>query len=312
MNNSVHFLDKFLLYLRHELGRAELTLTAYCRDIYQFAVFITDNHPEIFDPLSISSSDIRLWIVSLASDAHEAPSSLRRKIQSLRAFFRYLCRVRYRSDNPTNGIILPKLPSHLPEFVKISEMEDMLTEDAPENKENPSIIDFRNHLILELLYTTGMRRAELYGLSDSAVNHYRSEIRVLGKRSKPRIIPLHPEMIKKIANWQMLRDSTWETLDDDQPLFITSRGHRLSVSAIELIVKKGLANVSSGRKSPHTLRHTFATAMLNGGAGINNVKELLGHASLSTTQIYTHVSFAEINDAYNRAHPRSKEKNKQK
>ncbi len=312
------YTEKFLTYLRHELGRAHLTVEAYNRDLSEFSNFITDNKPQDFHPEDITQSDIRLWVSHLAAEKKEKPTSMRRKIQSLRSFFRFLCKSGVRRDNPALKIPLPKLPSKLPQFIKASEMEQLLNDNHPDNIANfspraaqqdsrpSSVEDVRNHLMVEILYTTGIRRAELFSLSDNDIYFSHSEMRVIGKRSKPRIIPLHPDLLNKISLWQQLRNKTWETKDDDSPLFTSSNGHRLSISSIENIVKKKLANISSGRKSPHTLRHTFATAMLNGGAGINDVKELLGHASISSTQIYTHVSFAEVSKAYKKAHPRAK------
>ncbi|MDE7380570.1 MAG: tyrosine-type recombinase/integrase [Muribaculaceae bacterium] len=313
-------INRFLTYYIHELGRSQLTSEAYQTDCAEFISFITNDKPELFTPQDIKTSDIRLWIAHLASDRNLLPTSIRRKIQALRAFFKFVRHSGIRNDNPAARIPLPKGSSHLPEFVKTAEIEDLLLQNSeydPDSieldtlSESDSIpmTDIRNLLIVELLYATGIRRAELHAISDSDINFSRGELRVMGKRSKPRIIPLHPNLLNKLSKWINLRNRLWENKDSDNPLFTSPRGMRISKSTINIIVGQALQPVSSGRKSPHTLRHTFATSMLNSGASINDVKEFLGHSSIATTQIYTHVNFSDISKAYKSAHPRAGKSN---
>lgn len=199
-------------------------------------------------------------------------------------------------------------------MVRADELEDILSEKEIETAaEIENEASLRNLLVVDILYTLGIRRAELIAISDPDINFTSGEIKITGKRSKQRIIPVPQKLLDKIAGWQKLRDSLWQDLPDPRPL-IAVKGKRITPQQVYNIVKKELSCSSAKKRSPHALRHSFATAMLNGGADINSVKEFLGHASLSTTQIYTHISFNEMKKAYSSAHPRAvkddkKEKN---
>lgn len=317
-------IDEFISYLRLELNRAPLTADAYERDIRQFADWTSAANPAGFKPEEVSTADVRSWIASLARDG-ESPTTLRRKAQSLRAFFRFLLKRGFTDKNPTRYLTLPKIPRRLPNHVRCEELESILgmeekeiseaeaTEagtEAPGQAEAADAVSqetlLRNHLILETLYSLGLRRAEIISLSDCDVSFPAAEIKVTGKRSKQRIVPVPQKLLADIARWQRLRDSIWPDLPAPRPLFVV-KGKRISPSQVYTIVKKELASTSARVKSPHALRHSFATAMLNEGADLNSVKEFLGHSSLSTTQIYTHISFAEMKKAYLTAHPRAKD-----
>lgn len=303
-------IERFKSYLRHELNRAQLTIEAYERDLLQFSEWLTGSNKNQFKPDDVTLSDIRIWLATLAREGVTA-RSLRRKAQSLRAFFRYLQKSGEITLNPTSDLILPKLPKHLPDYVREEEMESILEKEKEEINDNieddgsSKEDSIRTHLVMELLYSLGLRRAELISISDEDISFSASEIKINGKRSKQRIVPVPTLLLNDIREWQLLRNSLWDISEKPVPLLMV-KGKRISASQVYYIVKKALSVSSARRKSPHALRHSFATAMLNEGADLNSVKEFLGHASLATTQIYTHISFAEMKKQYENAHPRAK------
>lgn len=303
-------IERFKSYLRHELNRAQLTIEAYERDLLQFSEWLTGCNKNQFKPDDVTLSEIRTWLATLAREGVTA-RSLRRKAQSLRAFFRYLQKSGEITLNPTSDLILPKLPKHLPDYVREEEMESILEKEKEEINDNieddgsSKEDSIRTHLVMELLYSLGLRRAELISISDEDISFSASEIKINGKRSKQRIVPVPTLLLNDIREWQLLRNSLWDISEKPVPLLMV-KGKRMSASQVYYIVKKALSESSARRKSPHALRHSFATAMLNEGADLNSVKEFLGHASLATTQIYTHISFAEMKKQYENAHPRAK------
>lgn len=292
-------IDFFINYLKLELNRSDHTVEAYHTDLTQFAKWLTDGVPERFDARSVTTSDIRGWLATLSRQG-DKPVTIRRKTQSLRAFYRFLHKRREVSANPAADIILAKTPSRLPAFVKESEMEKILTA----NEVDDSYDSRLEHIIISLLYATGMRRAELAGLTDADLNLRNGEVRIFGKRRKERIVPLPLQLCHEIAEWQKTRDAENPGMSEPRPL-LAKNGKKIGAPDIYTIVKRALASTSAAKKSPHVLRHTFATGMLNNGADLNSVKEFLGHSSLATTQIYTHVSLAEMRKAYSLAHPRA-------
>lgn len=299
--------EDFLSYLRHELNRAELTVEAYERDIDQFADWLTNGKLKEFNSTDVTTADIRAWLASMAREGNIA-RTLRRKAQSLRAFFRFLLKKGIITDNPTSNLNLPKIPHSLPDIVRTDEIESILQgQEAAMNYSEDKETDLRTLLVTEILYALGLRRAELISLNDPDISFSSGEIKVTGKRSKQRIVPAPQQLLQYIRQWQDLRDSLWPELEDPKPLLVI-KGKRISPMQVYSIVKSSLATSSTRKKSPHALRHSFATAMLNEGADLNSVKEFLGHSSLSTTQVYTHVSFSEMRKAYDNAHPRAKKK----
>ena len=296
-------IDRFISYLTHELNRAPLTIEAYRRDVCQFVDWLTCFNPQRFSPADVTLNDIRAWLASL-SRQKTTPRSLRRKAQSLRSFFRFMLREGLIAKNPASDLTLPKLHKELPDVVRSEEVEgimrldDQAIEVAPDDEQTR-----RDALIVSILYTLGIRRAELIAISDPDISFSAGEIRIFGKRSKVRVVPVPKELMEKISEWQRMRDALWPELPHPRPL-LTVKGKRISAGQVYAAVKRELAGTSARKKSPHALRHTFATAMLNGGADLNSVKEFLGHSSLATTQIYTHVSFSEMKEAYATAHPR--------
>ncbi len=294
-------IDDFEAFLRYEQRRSEETVEAYVRDLTRFGEFTVGSDPTDFDPDMVTTGDVRAWLAQLAVEGKTA-RSIRRKTQSLRAFFRFRMMTAGAKDNPAANVTLAKLPSPLPNVVPAGEMETLLS--SPEPQADPFMAALE-HVVINTLYATGIRRAELLSLTDRAVDFFKKELKVTGKRNKTRIIPLPDELLDEIREWQTLRDETVKLRKPEDRLFCNRRG-TFSEFSLSAIVRRSLAPTSAARKSPHVLRHTFATALLNGGADLNSVKELLGHSSLSSTQIYTHLSFDELKKAYASAHPRAK------
>lgn len=298
----------FISYILYELNRSQLTAEAYERDINSFIAWLTDDNPDDFHPASVTLSDVRAWLATLAREKQTA-TTIRRKAQSLRAFFRFLLKRGAIEANPTADLTLPKIPKSLPDVVRAEEIEGILRLDEqalalnPDNEE-----EMRDDLIIDLLYSLGIRRAELIAISDPDISPSAGEIKIFGKRSKQRVVPVPQALIMKINRWQEMRDRLWPDLEKPSPLFVV-KGKRISPRQVYDAVHRQLEPTGARKKSPHALRHSFATSMLNEGADLNSVKEFLGHSSLSTTQIYTHVSFAEMKKAYESSHPRAR-KNK--
>ncbi len=296
-------IERFLEYMRLERNRSELTAVAYGRDLRLFSEFLKESCREK-DIAEASLTDIRAWLSSQAA-AGNAPRSLRRKAQSLRSFFRWLNTIGLRNDNPAARLTLAKADKPLPAFVEAEEMEDVIN--GPLSSD--PYLDARNRMIVEMLYGCGLRQAELRAIRDSDISMDRSELRVHGKGGKLRVIPLAEKQKEKINEWRRLRDGMASDRGErTQGYLIPGRGGAaISPSRLYAIVREALAGTGTHRRSPHTLRHTFATAMLTGGADIVTVKEFLGHSSLESTQIYTHLNFRQLQSSYRSAHPRARE-----
>ena len=290
---------EFLEYLELELNRSRLTAEAYGRDLRELAAFLGKDE-EMQDAKEVSTADVRAWLADMARNGL-SPRSLRRKTQAARAFFRWIQKQGEIVSNPAAEVQLAKIGRKLPEFVREQEMEEIL--DNPVLGGDPAL-NIRNKLIINILYSCGIRRDELAKITDADVDFHQKEIRVHGKRDKTRVIPVADELLKEIKEWQTVRDSLY-SFPSPAPLICSKRG-KLSGRAIYDIVHRLLMSTGATHKSPHSLRHTFATSLLNSGAEINSVKELLGHASLQSTQIYTHLTFSDMKKAYDAAHPRSK------
>lgn len=295
--------QKFLDYLRFELNRAPLTIEAYGLDILQFQEWLSPSQPSSVDFSSVTANDVRAWLAFLAKNG-DSPRTLRRKMISLRALFRWMMKMNFIKSSPIRDVPLPKISKPLPDLVKPDEIER-----AIESLENPDDDKSMEALIVDMLYSLGIRRAELIGLNDSDIDFEKSEIKVTGKRSKQRVIPVPQKLMVKIRNFLSKRDDLKISDTHVVPLFIEN-GKRISPRKVYSIVHEALAESSARKKSPHALRHSFASGMLNGGAEIDSVREFLGHASLATTQIYTHISLNEIKKAYTSAHPRSTQNKK--
>lgn len=316
--------DEFLAHLTAEQRCSSHTVEAYGRDLRQFAEFCSGS-AENFDFLLATTGDIREWIGSIAGEGRSA-TTLRRKIQALRAFYHWANKTGRIHRNPALDVTLPKIKKHLPNFIKVSEMESLLdslkpnssdlpdssckfnSSDSPYGADKPDGTNYdraRTGFVLNMLYSLGLRQAELLSLTDDDFSATARELRVAGKRNKTRIIPVPDELCREISEWQSVRDARYPDLNSPRPLIAGPHG-ALSKVSLYNIVKEALDKVSTGRKSPHTLRHTFATALVNDGADLDAVREFLGHESLATTQIYTHLSFKDLLSNYRHSHPRAK------
>ena len=292
-------MNEFLQYLQYEKNYSAHTVLSYHTDLLQFCHFL-EITPEQLEPNSIFSSQIQQWVLSLMNDNLSA-RSLSRKISTLKSYWRFLLTRGYVSQNPTLKIILPKTKKALPAFFKESEMNAVLDNLFVPNH----FIPVRDRLIINLFYQTGIRLSELINIKDSDIDLTEGNLRVIGKRNKQRIIPIGENIITDIERYIALRKDEIEVFD--QQLFVRQNGKKMYPKMVYTLVHDTMSGVSSMHKrSPHVLRHTFATGMLNGGADINAVKELLGHSSLAATQVYTHTSFEELHNIYKQAHPRAK------
>ncbi len=292
--------DKFIKYLRHEKNFSTHTEISYFNDLTQFEEFVK-NETGTFDINIIDSSIIRSWIYKLSSENLKA-SSINRKLSSIRSFFQYLLKTEAISNNPAGKINGLKTEVNLPQFATHKEITQILDS---ETSFTDNFEGHRDRFIIELFYTTGARQSEMAELRDSDINHFKKEIKLNGKRNKQRIIPLSEQTYEKLIRYIEIRDKSIE--NKSSYLFVRISGEQLSRFIMYSIINKHLGDIPTlKKKSPHVLRHSFATEMLNNGADINTVKQLLGHTSLSSTEIYTHVTFEELKKVYNQAHPRAK------
>ena len=302
-------IDRFLRYLKDELGYSPLTLEAYELDLGQWAFYATGGKPGELVVNDVTTADLKAWV---ADEAERLSSrSLRRKISSLRSFFRYLLRIGQVESNPASHLRMPKIPHPLPVNIRPEETAKILAQD----EDSPAdFAETRNRLILDILYSTGMRCSELVGLKDADVNTGRGELKVLGKRNKERVIPFGPELAEAIDEYRRQRDSSQATAiaarDPDAPLLVRDNGEpiyrKMVYNVVHRLLSEGGAHAS--RLSPHVMRHSMATDMLNAGAPLSSVQQLLGHSSLSSTQIYTHVTYRDLQHNYQLAHPRAQSK----
>lgn len=287
----------FSSYIANEKRYSAHTLRAYESDLQQFFDF-AQTADENFNPLKGDHELIREWIVFLL-DNGDKPRSINRKLTTLHTYYKYLMREGLVSDNPTKKIIRPKTEKNLPYFVDKGAMQELFDRlQFPDDFEG-----HRDRTILLTFYCTGMRLSELCGLKLSDIDFHSSQLKVLGKRNKERIIPFAVELGACLKTYIAERDKI--ALDNNY-LFVTSKGEPVYSQLVYRLVNKYLGEVTTlDKKSPHVLRHTFATHMLNNGAELDAIKELLGHANLAATQIYTHTTFEKLKEVYNQAHPRA-------
>ncbi len=294
MDNKKLFLD----YIKNEKRYSKNTVIAYGKDLDQFLEFVS-RKLVVFCIKDIDRKIVRDWVVVLASNGATS-ITIKRKLSTLKSFFRFLMRENIVEKSPMDGVVVPKIGRKLPVFVSEENMEKLeyeggFSDDFP---------GYRDRLIIEMLYQTGMRRSELVGLRLRDVDFMRMELRVLGKGNKERIVPFEVGLKRLMDDYMCIRKE--EVNPDNDYLFVTPKGKPIYDKLVYRVVKKYLSGVTTQKKrSPHVLRHSFATHLLNNGAELEAIKELLGHANLAATQVYTHNSFEKLKKVFKQAHPRA-------
>ena len=290
----------FLKYLQFEKRTSRHTLISYETDLAQFESYLSKAY-EITSPETATHPMVRSWLIDL-SEQGIGPSSINRKIACLRSLFKFLLREQRISKNPMTKVRVLKTPKRIPHFVRDAEMVEVLDNREEEEVNHKNL---RNLLIIELLYGTGMRLSELITLKESAINFHHQTLKVLGKRNKERVIPFSAPLAELIRSYIRMRNKEIEKKDHGC-LLVTDAGEPLYPVLVNRLVKHMLKGKSSvEKKSPHVLRHTYATHLLDKGAEINAVKELLGHTSLAATQVYTHNSMEKLKKVFDQAHPKA-------
>lgn len=291
--------EKFLDYMRYERNRSPLTVQNYEEDLRMFEAFFKNKDNQVSWE-SVDSDLIRDWMEDMMDSGHEA-TSVNRRLSALRSFFRFALSRHLVERDPAHAIVGPKKNKPLPAFVKEKEMNRLLD---GEEMWGDSFEDLRARTIIILLYHTGIRVSELTGMDVSSVDMTDRYIKVRGKGNKDRVVPFGDELKKDLQKYLEARESV--TGMSGGPLLTDNKCRRMTTAKVRVIVEDCLAKVTTQKKrSPHVLRHSFATAMLNNGAGIESVKKLLGHAKVSTTEIYTHTTFEQLKRIYKQAHPRA-------
>lgn len=313
----MNLVEEFLSYLRLELNYSPLTVSAYRRDLTQWAEFAVGEKAsgasalDLLSPMDTTTNDLRQWIGRLARNRC-TPRTIRRKASALRAFFRYLMRNHGLKANPASMLILSRPAKNLPVYIRPSETEELLSDNSVLSAKDFS--DMRDRLMVEMFYSTGMRCQELVDLLDINVDTSRGELKVHGKRNKERIIPFGARLGESIKAYRNLRDSDEATAvsvsDNEARFFVRKNGEPIYRKLAYNVVHNtlSLGGVHATKLSPHVLRHSCATDMLNNGAPLSSVQQLLGHASLASTQVYTHITYRELKQNYQLAHPRALKK----
>ncbi len=291
-------IESFLRYIRYEKNCSSHTVKSYHNDILQFQSYCAEELG-VLDLLTVDLDIVRNWMVSMSEQGVQV-SSVKRKISALRSFYKYLKREGKIQESPLCLLSMPKSRKKLPVYIREDQMDKLIDE-----------VDFgsdfegvRNRLMLVMLYSTGMRRAELVALKVGDVDFFYSVLKVTGKGNKQRLIPFGDELADMMRAYLCYRSSL--VLAGVDAFFIRTTGEPIYSGLLYTVVKNAVSLVStSAKRSPHVLRHSFATAMLNRGADLSVVKELLGHSSLSSTEVYTHMSLREVMASYNQAHPRA-------
>jgi len=294
----MRYKESFLSYLQYEKRYSKHTLVSYDCDLSQFFSFLSSYGVEESEIVDLNFKDVRRWIVFLMNEGCSA-RTVNRKLSSLKSFFKYLLRESLVQQNPMDRVVGPKQGKKLPNFVAEHSMRLLQEVDFGEGFEG-----IRDRLVVELFYHTGMRLSEMMNLRVSGFDRSSSVVRVLGKRNRERIIPVSDNLETLLDEY--LEQRFLLCTDKDGFLVLTSQSKPAYEKLLYRIVTKHLSKITTlSKKSPHVLRHTFATHLLNNGAELNAIKELLGHSNLSATQIYTHTGFERLNDIYKQAHPRA-------
>ena len=296
-------LTEFIRYLSAERRYSPLTVRNYKHDVEQFLAWL-DCDESRFDPRSVTTEQIREWIIFRTEEGKLSAGSMNREVASLRAFFRWLHRTGAVEKDIFRMISTLKTSRRLPAFVPESRMTTIVSECGPDSED---FLTERNSLIILMFYACGLRLAELVGIDRSDFSADYTSLRVRGKGDKQRMVPILEFLREKILHYLGLIERQNICISSEKALFLTHKGKRISRTAVYRTVQEELGRAGvQGKKSPHVLRHTFATHLLNGGADMREIQELLGHASLQATQVYTHNSIARLREIYAKAHPREK------
>lgn len=292
-------IQSFIDYLRFEKRYSVHTIISYQTDLADFSTYLNAQFGKLTIK-EITSSFIRSWLAQL-KETDLTSKSINRKISSLRSFFKFLLKTGVIDATPMNNIIAPKISKRLPVFIKEEDTKKLI---ETLNRSSEDWKTLNGKMLITLFYATGMRLNELISLKEKQVDFSRSQIKVLGKGNKERIIPLNKEICDTIKEYQRLKKKDFENAGE--LLLVTEKGKKMYPKYAYLLVKKYLGEVSTlDKKSPHVLRHTFATHLMNNGADLNAVKELLGHSSLAATQVYTHNTIEKLKTVYKKAHPKA-------
>ena len=292
------YIEQFANYLVFERNYSERTVSAYRQDLELFETFIKGIDATL-ELATVHRDVVRMWVVSMMENG-DAATTVNRKLSTLRTFYKFLTARGVVTHSPLKDIKGPKVGKPLPHFVRDSEMEAILNN----ADQDDGFLSVRNRCVLALFYETGIRLAELISLNNGDIDFDNCTLKVTGKRDKQRIIPFGQGMAEQLREYMKVRDAEFDAEDSDA-LFLNIKGGRIPRHQVYHLVKDALAETSVEKKSPHVLRHTFATSMLNNDAELGAVKELLGHNSLSTTEVYVHMTFQELKDIYKQAHPRA-------
>ncbi|HPN19134.1 MAG TPA: tyrosine-type recombinase/integrase [Chitinophagales bacterium] len=294
--------EAFLNYLKFEKRYSSKTVESYKTDILQFFHFIKLEF-ELEDALQVKNNQVRAFVVQLVNDKRK-PTSIKRKISALKSFYKYHQKIGKLKTNPADKINSPKIPERLPKFVEQQKINNLFEE--PEKYFKNTFEGMQEKLLIDVLYSTGMRRQELINLKWSDINFSSNQVKVTGKGNKQRLIPIGNELVNSLRIFQNTQINQLKNIPKAAYVFLTKDGNQLYPNYVYRIVKLHIGHCSTAeKKSPHVLRHSFATHMSNNGAKLNDIKELLGHASLASTQVYTHNTIEQLKEIYKLSHPKA-------